>query len=185
MARAMASPLRVKNTAYFDIAAIPPPTDTWDSCIARLLEAMRPPLDRQGTRARCWLPRSGSAGSTAPGHEPGSPSGSLACAGARCKANPQVESLQEQADGRAFRQPTCGRSRLTRTPRTTWRLTVGTVGCVPCFIKHGQPPPAGWPPREPSVFSPRGPQYAAQPQAAAGGRLVGGLDPGQRAGDPF
>src|SRR5215212_42241 len=32
MARAMASPLRVKNTAYFDIAATPPPTDTWDSC---------------------------------------------------------------------------------------------------------------------------------------------------------
>jgi hypothetical protein len=29
MARAMASPLRVKNTAYFDIAATPPPTDTW------------------------------------------------------------------------------------------------------------------------------------------------------------
>jgi hypothetical protein len=25
----MASPLRVKNTAYFDIAATPPPTDTW------------------------------------------------------------------------------------------------------------------------------------------------------------
>src|SRR5215218_10128388 len=60
MAWAMASPLRVKNTAYFDIAAAPLPTDT-GSCMARLLEAMRPPLDRQASRARCWLPRSRSA----------------------------------------------------------------------------------------------------------------------------
>jgi hypothetical protein len=30
--------------------------------MARSLEAMRPPFDRQAGRARCWLPRSGSAG---------------------------------------------------------------------------------------------------------------------------
>ena len=29
--------------------------------MARSLEAMRPPLDRQASRALCWLPRFGSA----------------------------------------------------------------------------------------------------------------------------
>jgi hypothetical protein len=35
------------------------------------------------------------------------------------------------------------------------------------------------------MFFPRGQQYAAEPQAAAVGRLVGGLDPGLWADDPF
>src|SRR6266545_7892351 len=57
MARAMASALRVKNTAYFDIAADPlPPAHPWDPGIARWLEASRPRRDRQASkvnRSRC------------------------------------------------------------------------------------------------------------------------------------
>jgi hypothetical protein len=51
MARAMASPLRVKNTAYFDIA----PTLYQlivGTCIVRSLKAMRPPPDRQASRTK-------------------------------------------------------------------------------------------------------------------------------------
>jgi len=51
MARAMASLLRVKNTAYFDIAAYPLHQRTLGSRIARSLKAMRPTLDGQASKA--------------------------------------------------------------------------------------------------------------------------------------
>jgi hypothetical protein len=46
----MASPLRVKNTAYFDIAAPLHYRVLGDACIARSLKAMRPPLDGQASK---------------------------------------------------------------------------------------------------------------------------------------
>jgi hypothetical protein len=50
MARAMVSPLRVKNTACFDIPASLHQR-TLGSCVACSLKAMRPGLDRQASRA--------------------------------------------------------------------------------------------------------------------------------------
>ena len=86
-----------------------------------------------------------------------------ACAGSRCTANPQVKLLQEQADGTAFRPPTCGRPRPTRHP---YHVAVDgwDRGLCPWCIAHGWPRPAGWPAREPSMFSRRGRQYAAHDQ---------------------
>src|SRR5829696_7494687 len=97
MARAMASPLRVKNTAYFDIAATPsPPTRPWDSCVARWLKAMRPGLDRQASRARCWLPRSGSEVLDGPGRRTRVTQRVSGLHGRRWQGEPHMESLQER-----------------------------------------------------------------------------------------
>src|SRR6266536_913421 len=53
MARAMASPLRVKNTAYFDIAASPlPPARPCGSLCRRWLEAIRPGRDGQAQQGQ-------------------------------------------------------------------------------------------------------------------------------------
>jgi hypothetical protein len=57
MARAMASPLRVKNTAYFDIAAYPLHQRTLGPRIAGSLKAMRPTLDGQARKANGQLCR--------------------------------------------------------------------------------------------------------------------------------
>jgi hypothetical protein len=91
----MASPLRVKNTAYFDIAA----TSTsalWGSLRRPLAEGYAPrtrPTNEPSPVLACQdpVPRS----SMAQGDELGSPSGPSACAGGRWQGDPQMESLQE------------------------------------------------------------------------------------------
>jgi hypothetical protein len=87
--------LRVKNTAYFDIAA---------TLHQRTLGSLRRPL--VGGYAPRTRPTSEPSlvlaakirvrrESTAPGHETGSASGSSAWAGGRLKANPHMGSQQE------------------------------------------------------------------------------------------
>src|SRR5215207_1153464 len=87
MARAMASPLRVKNTAYFDIAATPSTNGHLDSCRpARWRLCAQDSTDKRaepGAGCQDPVPRY----SMAPGDEPGSPSGSPACTGGGGKAN--------------------------------------------------------------------------------------------------
>src|SRR4029453_11330419 len=110
MARAMASPLRVKNTAYFDIAATPPPTDPWDSCIARWLEAMRPGRDGQASKVKRPLCRRGNGAGCASlasmgqvGAETGWPGRHQAVTGPSESTSDgrEQQPLREKAQGRA------------------------------------------------------------------------------------
>src|SRR5215208_4000951 len=116
MARAMASPLRVKNTAYFDIAATPPPTDTWIAAwpAGWRLGAHHSTDKRPEPGAGCQAPVRRE--STAPGHEPGPPVGPWPAWGGRWQGEAVMESRQEEqtvefdvVQGRkSLAQPTCG-----------------------------------------------------------------------------